>query len=50
MSDDGWWRDDAQVCAGEVVKVYHARGGMPGARITVSVLADQETGLFEGAA
>lgn len=50
MSDDGWWKNDSQVFAGEPLKVYHARGGMPGARITVSVLADQETGLFEGAA
>jgi len=31
----GLYRDDAQVCDGRIVKVYHALGGKPGARIQV---------------
>jgi len=36
LTQDGWWRDDAQVCAGEVRKLYHAKDGVPGARITIA--------------
>lgn len=50
LGDIDWWRDDAQVCAGEVVKVYHALGGQPGALITVSVLQDNQPDLFGGEA
>lgn len=38
LTDAGWWRDDAQVCAGFSRKVYHAKAGSPGARIEVQVL------------
>lgn len=34
----GMWRDDAQVCDGRIRKLYHAVGGKPGARITVSLI------------
>ncbi len=39
LKDDGWYRDDAQVCAGEVQKFYHSKSGVPGARITIEELA-----------
>lgn len=39
LTQDGWWRDDAQVCAGEIRKLYHAKDGVPGARIMVSEIA-----------
>lgn len=39
LGQDGWWRDDAQVCAGEVRKFYHAKDGVPGARITIEELS-----------
>ncbi len=35
----GLFRDDCQVCAGEVRKFYAAKTGRPGARITISVPA-----------
>ncbi|MEQ1891060.1 MAG: RusA family crossover junction endodeoxyribonuclease [Planctomycetota bacterium] len=38
LKQDGWFLDDALVCAGEVRKVYHAKAGVPGARITVEEL------------
>jgi len=38
MTTDGWWRDDAQVVAGEVRKFYHAKGDVPGAEIGVRQL------------
>jgi len=37
----GVFRDDGQVCAGEVLKFYHAIGGRPGATIRVEDLSDQ---------
>ena len=42
LTQDGWWRDDSQVCDGRVRKLYHPKDGRPGARITVRALADQE--------
>jgi crossover junction endodeoxyribonuclease RusA len=42
LTQDGWWRDDAQVCAGEVRKLYHAKDGVPGARITIGELRASE--------
>lgn len=39
LTQDGWWRDDSQVCAGEVRKLYHAKDGVPGARFTITELA-----------
>lgn len=41
LTQDGWWRDDAQVCAGEIRKLYHAKGGSPGATITVAELSQE---------
>lgn len=35
----GWWRDDAQVCCGEVRTAYHSKGGRPGARVELYVPA-----------
>lgn len=34
----GAWRDDSQVCAGQVAKFYHAKGGRPGVVVAVSPL------------
>lgn len=42
LKQDGWFRDDSQVCDGVVRKHYHAKGARPGAQITVRQLADQE--------
>jgi Holliday junction resolvase RusA-like endonuclease len=42
LTQDGWWRDDAQVCAGEVRKLYHAKGATPGARIAIRAIAESE--------
>jgi Holliday junction resolvase RusA-like endonuclease len=39
LTQDGWWRDDSQVCAGEVRKLYHAKDGVPGARIRIVEVA-----------
>ena len=33
----GFWKDDSQVCGGEVRKWYVERGGKPGARISIEV-------------
>jgi Holliday junction resolvase RusA-like endonuclease len=41
LKQDGWFRDDSQVCDGRVRKFYHAKGGRPGAQITIRELADQ---------
>lgn len=35
MSNIGWWHDDAQVCCGEVRKLYHSKHGRPRALIRV---------------
>lgn len=35
----GWFRDDAQVCAGVLRKVYHAKNGVPGAWIEIRALS-----------
>ena len=35
LTTDGWWRDDAQVVAGEVRKCYHAKEDVPGALIEI---------------
>jgi Holliday junction resolvase RusA-like endonuclease len=45
LTKAGWWSDDCQVCAGEIVKVYASKRGTPGAQITVSVVAN-DGGLF----
>jgi len=39
MTAGGWWRDDAQVCAGEVRTAYHAKDGAPGAIVELYVPA-----------
>ena len=39
---DGWWLDDSQVCAGPVFKVYHAKGGAPGASISIQAIPPTE--------
>lgn len=38
LGQDGWWRDDAQVCAGEPRKFYVGKSGVPGARISIEEL------------
>lgn len=38
LTQDGWFRDDSQVCAGEVRKWYHEIGGRPGVEITIEEL------------
>ena len=40
LTKDGWWRDDSQVCAGEVKKYYEPKEGPTGARITIKSIAD----------
>lgn len=42
LTQDGWWRDDAQVCAGEVRKLYHAKGAAPGARIAIRAVSESD--------
>lgn len=36
LTQAGWWRDDAQVVDGRVVKMYHSKSGIPGALIAIS--------------
>ena len=38
LTDDGWFCDDAQVCAGESLKFYVEKGGEPGVRVCVEQL------------
>jgi len=38
LTNLGMWRDDAQVCGGEVQKWYHAIDGRPGAQITINTV------------
>lgn len=38
LTQDGWFRDDSQVCAGAVSKWYHEIGGRPGAVIVIEEL------------
>lgn len=40
LKQDGWFRDDSQVCDGAVRKLYHAKGGRPGALIVVVQIAE----------
>lgn len=47
ITDAGFWKDDAQVCEGEVTKAYVAAGGEPGVRIVVERLVMPEPELFE---
>lgn len=47
MTDCGWWTDDSRVCAGESIKLYHAKTGEPGALIVVSVPEDEQQDLFQ---
>lgn len=35
LTQDGWWRDDAQVCELRATKLYHAKDGVPGAHIVI---------------
>ncbi|HSC08078.1 MAG TPA: RusA family crossover junction endodeoxyribonuclease [Steroidobacteraceae bacterium] len=39
LKQDGWFRDDSLACAGEIRKLYHAKSGVPGARVTITELA-----------
>ena len=41
LTQDGWWRDDAQVCAGEIQKFYHPKNERPGAFIVVCELPQE---------
>lgn len=43
LTQIGFWRDDAQVCGGEVNKWYVGRDGRPGCSIIIDVL-DTEAG------
>lgn len=47
MTDCGWWVNDGRVCAGEPLKLYHAKTGRPGALIVVSVPQDEQQDLFQ---
>lgn len=40
LTNDGWFRDDAQVVGGEVTKFYHPKSGAPGAMIVVEEYYD----------
>ncbi|MBL8755938.1 MAG: RusA family crossover junction endodeoxyribonuclease [Planctomycetes bacterium] len=42
LKQDGWFRDDSQVCDGRVRKFYAAKDGRPGAQITVREMAREE--------
>ena len=35
MTDDGWWKDDGQICGLIARKRYHGKQGSPGATIEV---------------
>ena len=41
MTLDGWWGDDAQVVDLRVSKCYHAKAGVPGANVSVRMLAQR---------
>lgn len=38
LTDDGWWKDDAQVCSVSAAKYHHAKDGRPGAFATIGQL------------
>ena len=38
LTQDGWFRDDCQVCGGSVEKLYHDKAGVPGCYIMVKVI------------
>lgn len=40
LKQDGWFRDDSQVCAGIIRKWYHEKVGRPGAAIVVGELRE----------
>jgi Holliday junction resolvase RusA-like endonuclease len=40
LTSIGFWRDDCLICEGEIRKFFVAKTGTPGARITVTPLAD----------
>ncbi len=46
MQDNGWFEDDSRITELSVSKLYHAKGGKPGAMITVSVVDDEQGDLF----
>lgn len=48
MTKAGWWKDDGQVCAGQVRKMYAGKREATGAWIKISVPVN-EPALFEGA-
>ena len=45
LTNDGWWRDDAQVSKVTASKMYHARVGSPGAQITVTEVGPEPAPL-----
>ena len=47
MTNDGWWRDDAQVVELHVRKLYHAKDGRAGATIAVTELEEAAQELAE---
>lgn len=42
LSRVGFWKDDCQVCAGEIRKFYASRRGTPGARVTIQTIETTE--------
>ena len=42
LKNEGWFRDDSQVCVKKSVKYYHAKTGAPGAEIYILELDDTE--------
>lgn len=38
LKQDGWCVDDSQACDGRIRKLYHAKDGVAGARITITEL------------
>lgn len=35
LTQDGWFRDDSQVCDGRIQKLYHAKDGVPGCYVEI---------------
>ena len=46
MTDDGWWCDDSIVVALCASKMFHSKGGSPGARILLRQLSEDSSVTF----
>ena len=42
LKNDGWFRDDSQVCLKKTAKFYHAKNGTPGAELYITELKETE--------